>query len=128
MESDIAPDCPGFGGREGSGIMQTRKSREARKTKTIHCLEMALYQTHEIREARGNWHNSMPWGGLIVVSAKQNEKEVVHWRFLSCPCVCSSASLTLSHSNHPYISGDKKKRKETVYIFVHRCCRLSWYK
>ena len=33
-------------------------------------------------------------------------------------CVQAQSSLTLSHSTHKYISGNKRNRKETDYIFI----------
>ena len=38
--------------------------------------------------------------------------------------VCAAQLSTVSYSTHPYILGNKRKRKEADNIFIHQCCHL----
>ena len=63
----------------------------------IQCLEVALYQ-----------------------SCKSRTKDL----YLAPVCTFQP-SPTLSYSTHIYISGNKRKRKEADYIFIHQHCCFS---
>ena len=68
----------------------------------------------------------MSYSGHVPISQKQNIEKAIHWRFIS-HCVYIFDSLP--HFTVLYISGNKRKRKEADYIFVHqRCCSSSLYK
>ena len=65
----------------------------------------------------------MPWVDPVPFSLKLNEEEAVNWSFVSRYCLCISAILdSLSDSSYTYISGNKRERKKSVYIFIHWCC------
>ena len=65
--------------------------------------------------------------GKISTQAERSRKaESFHWKTALCDCVFRpSPTLSLSLSLHSYISGNKRKRTEGKYIFIHQRCCLS---
>ena len=55
--------------------------------------------------------------------------EETKWSLNICilaPVRTSQPSSSLSYSTHPDILCNKRKRKETGYIFIHQCCCLCY--
>ena len=86
VSTGLAPDYPGLRVRE----------------------KPLLYQTRVRREASRNEDYSMPEGGLVPVSSKQNEEKAVHWWFVSRVYI-SAVFDSLPHSTILYISWYKRK-------------------
>ena len=97
--------------REARDNARLAKVEKQGETKMVRCLKIALYQTRKSREVRKSKDNSMPWGSSVQIFRNQDE-EAVHWRFVSHP------SCTLCHSTYSYISGNKRKRKETDIFYI----------
>ena len=145
-------DCPELRGKKACAVRDSRKSRNESKlrwfgalrwpfmrlakakkrgeTKMIRCLEIALCQTRECREARRNWFNALRWPFISLTKAERRRSSSLRDSYLAPECTSqpsSTLSLILPQRTFRVIKGKEKKQIIFLYITVTFLCIQQYH-